>query len=55
MLVMLSMYTAQLWVNQPFSSPPGKFKDINDLAMQDRVEYGILKDSSLEEFFKVRY
>ncbi|XP_040357365.1 glutamate receptor 3 [Ixodes scapularis] len=51
-LVMLSMYTAQLWVNQPFSAPSGPLKDIKDLATQEKIEYGIVKDSAIEDFFK---
>ncbi|KAK8780355.1 hypothetical protein V5799_018299 [Amblyomma americanum] len=51
-LVMLSMYTAQLWVNQPFKAPSGPVKDVKELAMQEKVEYGIVRDSATEEFFR---
>lgn len=51
-LVMLSMYTAQLWVNQPFKAPSPSVKDVKELAMQDKVEYGIVRDSATEQFFQ---
>ncbi|XP_065310426.2 glutamate receptor 3-like isoform X2 [Dermacentor albipictus] len=51
-LVMLSMYTAQLWVNQPFRARAPWVKDVKELAMQDKVEYGIVRDSATEEFFR---
>ncbi|KAH9373417.1 hypothetical protein HPB48_009462 [Haemaphysalis longicornis] len=51
-LVMLSMYTAQLWVNQPFKPPAGPVKDVKELATQEKVEYGIVRDSAVEEFFR---
>ncbi|XP_050038753.1 glutamate receptor 3-like [Dermacentor andersoni] len=51
-LVMLSMYTAQLWVNQPFRARAPSVKDVKELAMQDKVEYGIVRDSATEEFFR---
>ncbi|KAH6937286.1 hypothetical protein HPB50_026481 [Hyalomma asiaticum] len=51
-LVMLSMYTAQLWVNQPFKAPSPPVYDVKELAMQDKVEYGIVRDSATEEFFQ---
>ncbi|XP_037270709.2 glutamate receptor 3 [Rhipicephalus microplus] len=51
-LVMLSMYTAQLWVNQPFKAPSPPVKDLKELAMQDKIEYGIVKDSATQQFFQ---
>lgn len=51
-LVMLSMYTAQLWVNQPFKPPSGPVRDVKELAIQEKVEYGIVRDSAVEEFFR---
>ncbi|XP_018495117.2 glutamate receptor 3 [Galendromus occidentalis] len=49
----LSIYTAQLWINEPFS-PTGENlpKCTRELLYQNEIEYGLVRGSVSEDFFR---
>lgn len=52
-LIMISSYTANLAASITATRQDSSIDNVNDLAMQNEVKYGLLRNGATASFFKV--